>query len=250
MSNLGLRRIRPLFLFGAALLLTALACSLPGGVTLGPTPTRGPLPTPTPQGDFILFEVPRYEATLLPGERVPSTQLVYERRTGDSYDFTINGLLASKREGNSLIWSGIVAPGVTGRYTLAVTARGGDSVTTTGSILLTVLNPLPVAANTVPVAGDQLYFNDIDVAYAVPLKAQVPGTTLVYEGIVSASNEVRFSGTNSGIYPQYAQGDTIIWTGQLRGNVLISYAFQVVRFDSEQLELEGAAEIWIQPRNP
>jgi hypothetical protein len=248
-SHTGKSRWRTLGLFWAAILLTGLACSLPGGITIGPTPTRGPLPTATPLGDFILFDVPRYEATLLPGERVPSTQLVYERRTGDSYDFTINGLLASKREGNSLIWSGIVAPGVTGRYTLAVTARGGDSVTTTGSILLTILSPLPVAVNTVSAAGTDLYFQEIDVSYVVPLNARVPGTTLIYEGVVAASNEARFSGTNSGIYPQYAQGDTIIWTGQLRGNVLVSYAFEVLRFDGELLELDGTAELWIQSRN-
>jgi hypothetical protein len=236
---------RYLLLLCVALWAGALACAVPGIDLLGPTPTPGPFPTPTPSGDFLQINVPRYSVVLQPGERVPATQLVYEGPNGSAYNFLINGLRATKREGNSLIWSGVIAAGVTGRYTLITTPQPGDAVLVSGSVLLTILTPSPVpfADDTPP--ENALYFGEVEANYRVPVDAQVPGTTLVYQGPTASRTEASFTGTNSTVYPFYSAGDILTWRGRLRSNVSVNYNFRIVEFEAGGVELAGSAELWI-----
>ena len=73
--------------------------------------------------------------------------------------------------------------------------------------------------------------------------AQVPGTTLVYEGEQDQGAEL--SGTNG--YPYRALGDSLIWIGRLRGNVIVRYSLRVAALSENSLRLLGTAELWITP---
>jgi hypothetical protein len=71
----------------------------------------------------------------------------------------------------------------------------------------------------------------------------IPGTTLVYAG--ETDQGAAFSGTAQ--YPYRALGDSLIWLGQLRGNVYVRHNLRVVTYSANSLTLGGTAEIWVVP---
>jgi hypothetical protein len=200
------------------------------------------VPSPTPVGDTLAYLVPLYSVTLNPGDHVPGTQLRYLRKNGDAYDVTIDGLAGTKRALDSFNWQGVVAPGVVTRYSLRLTPSFGDRIVATGLVNVSILNPAPVPIqSTTPVSGT-LHYSGIVDRFIVPVGGMIPGTTIIYEG--QADLGVQLGGT--GGYPYYAQGDSVIWLGRLRDNVIIRYELRVEGYDESNLRLLGTAELWIQ----
>jgi hypothetical protein len=222
------------------ILLTTLSCSivLPGGDSEDPTPTP-------PLDQVVSYWVPVYSANLSPGESVKGTQLTYVNRDGDVYQVTIDGLAATKRVGDSFNWRGVLAPGVIGNYNLRVSPTIlGNNLLTAGQVRLFILNPIAVElANDFQVNQSILRFSNIGVDYKIPLGGQVPGTSLTYTGFDDQGAEL--SGTSG--YPFRSVGDSLFWTGRLRGNVVIRNSLRVVAISDEELHLLGTAELWITP---
>jgi hypothetical protein len=191
--------------------------------------------------------MPAYTISLEPGERVPGTRLEYVGRQGDAYQVSIDGLSATKRTGDSFIWNGVLAPGVNASFNLRLITAVFGPLPVAGPVTITVFNPQPVEqAMPVAVAAD-LTFNNIVVNYSVPAGRVIPGTTLVYEGMVAqsetnrASLQARLSGLNG--YPFLALGDSLLWTGHLRDNVIIRYSLRVASITEQGLRLAGTAEL-------
>lgn len=224
------------------LLLTALACTVPG---LRPS---GPDATPTPPGDTISFSIPTYTYNLEPNSSVPGTGLRYIGRTDDAFQVSIDGLPATKRIGDSFIWSGILAPGVSATYNLRLTTAVFGALPVIGSVEIVILNPQPVEQPLTAEPTATLHFGNIVVNYPVPVGYQVPGTTLVYSGMVTQSGGTQLAQL-SGLagYPYLALGDSLVWTGRLRNNVIIRYNLRAASMDADSLRLAGTADLWISP---
>jgi hypothetical protein len=220
------------------LALTSLACSINLN---GVTPTPGPV-TPV-SDDIVTLFVPLYRATLEPGNRVPMTQMVYVNRDGQNYNVTIDGLAATKRAGDSFSWRGVIAPGVVARYNLRLSPTlSGDNILVVGPVDVAILNPVPVElANLPPATQGSIHFTAIDIDTKIAKGDNIPGTTLVFEG--EREEGALLSGTAG--YPYRAMGDSLIWSGRLRGNVMVRYSLRVAGLSDEQLSLVGTAEIWI-----
>jgi hypothetical protein len=232
------RFLRPVSTFFALLALATIACVL----SLD-QPTRPP-PTATPPLDQVVsFTVPIYTASLQPGESIPGTQMTYINRENDIFNVTINDLPAVKRAGDSFTWKGIVAPGVIAKYGLRVSPTLlGNNMLAAGPVELWVLNPIPVETDVTPLVGNAvLHFSNIAVDMRVPIGGQVPGTSLIYEGVDDQGANL----TGSGRYPYRAVGDSLVWAGRLRGNVLVRYSLRLASFDEDSLRLIGTAELWI-----
>lgn len=229
--------------FLLVLLLTALACTVPGTGSDGGS-TGG---TPTPMGDSATFLIPAYTFDLLPGTTVPGSQLKYVSKTDDLYDVLIDGEPAQKRVGDSFIWNGIVAPGVFANYNLRLLPEFLGPLRAGGTVEVTVLNPVASALAATPEWPNAIRYNNIVVAHNVPVGWTIPGTTLVYDG-VSTQGEVqsaRLTGLTG--HPLFALGDSITWIGTLRDNVAIRYTFRVVNFNDNNLQLGGTAELLVNP---
>lgn len=218
----------------------SLACviSLPQGDTDQPETTP-------PLDEILSFRVPLYSANLQPGESVKGTHLEYLNREGDVYQVSIDGLNATKRVGDSFSWRGVMAPGVIGNYNLRISpSLLGNSLLAAGSVQLFVLNPIAVELSNEYVINDVLYrFSGIAVDYQVPVGGQVPGTTLIFEAYDQQG--ALLSGTVG--YPYRAVGDSLIWTGRLRGNVVVKYNLRVASADEESIRLIGTSELFITP---
>lgn len=226
------------------LLLAGLACVIPG------VGSSAPPASPTPLGDSLSFLIPAYTISLAPGDFVPGTRLHYLGRQNGAYQVTIDGLSATKRIGDSFIWNGVMAPGVYANYNLRLTTAVFGALPVAGPVEIIVFNPEPVGlALTAAVISAQPYFANIFVDYRIPPGRTIPGTTLVYEGIVSqgegqqTSQLAQLSGLTG--YPYLALGDSLIWTGQLRDNVYIRYSLRAAAISENDLRLAGTAELWI-----
>ncbi|MBK8906026.1 MAG: hypothetical protein IPM53_32910 [Anaerolineaceae bacterium] len=221
------------------LLLTTLACTVPG------TGSDTPEATPTPEGDAMTFVIPAYTYSLEPGDTVPGSQLVYVGKTGDLHDVKINGEPAQKRVGDSFIWSGVVAPGVYAEYNLRLAPDFLGPLPVAGPVEVSVLNPVPMATIAMPEWPNAIRYNNIVMAHNVPVGWTIPGTTLVYDG-VSTQGEVdsaRLTGLTG--HPLFALGDSITWIGLLKDNVAIRFTFRVVNFSENSLQLGGTAELLV-----
>lgn len=226
------------------LALAGLACGVPEFIA---TPT--PQPFPTPLGDTLSFIVPAYGVTLQPGERVPGTQLWYVGRSGDAYEVRIDGYPAIKRAGDSFIWNGILAPGVYTNHNLRLTTSVLGNMPVAGSVELVVLSPQPVELPAGVTVNPTLRYDNIVINYQVPVGRPVPGTTLLYEGVTQhgegtqISRLARFSGIAG--YPYLAVGDSLVWNGRLRDNVIVRYSLRAVTIDDEIVRLAGTASLLI-----
>jgi hypothetical protein len=202
--------------------------------------------TPTPPLDQVVsFWVPVYSANLSPGESVNGTQLTYLGRDGDVYNVTIDGLAATKRVGDSFNWRGVLAPGVIGNYSLRVSPTLlGNNLLTAGQIRLFILNPIPVnLADDFQVNQSVHRFSGIGVDYKISPGGQIPGTNLTFIGFNDQGAEL--GGTDG--YPYRTVGDSLFWTGRLRGNVVAKQSLRVISASDEELHLVGTAELWITP---
>ncbi len=239
------------FLF-MLLLLPALACSVP---TIPEIPfldsseTTSPGFFPTPVGDTLSFLVPAYAINLDPGEQVPGTRLTYVGQSDDAVEVSIDGLNALKRTGDSFYWSGVVAPGVFANYNLRLTTSLFGGLPVAGPVELIVFNPEPFELASSENPDAYLHYGNIVMDYTVPAGVAVPGTTLIFEGVESqgigdqSGKLARFSGLPG--YPNIAVGDSLVWMGRLRENVVVHYKLRTLSFDERSIHLVGTGEMWI-----
>lgn len=240
-----MKQMKGLFVLFGVCVLISLACALPGS-----TPP-GPAATPTPLGDTLTFSIPAYTHNLQPGETVPGTRLTYVERSGDAYKVTIDGLEATKRTGDSFIWSGVVGPGVYADYNLRLTTALLGPLPVIGSVNVTVFYPNPLAIDPLPDLSTALPFHNLVIDYLIPVGRIVPGTSLVYQGIFTQGEGeqqtklAQLSGLTG--YPYLAVGDSLQWRGQLLSNVYIEYNLRVMSVNEDGLRVAGVANLWVQP---
>ncbi|RMG91616.1 MAG: hypothetical protein D6706_18060 [Chloroflexi bacterium] len=236
---------KPILVFVVLLGVMGLACVVPG---IG---SATPVATPTPLGDTISFTIPAYTISLEPGEVVPGTQIEYVGRAGDVYKVKIDGLEANKRSGDSLIWNGVIAPGVFANYNLRLTTAVFGEVPVAGPVQLLVFNPEPteIEASELEQLTTRYHFGNIVINYFVPAGSIIPGTTILFEGLEpqppgsQSAQQGRLAGLSG--YPLVALGDSLVWTGRLRDNVTIRYNLRVASLSEDGIRLAGTAELWI-----
>ena len=215
--------------------LVSLACDLTSGEN------TAPLPTPTPTGDTLILRVPIFTQQLEIGDSVPGTQLAYIGADEEFFYVTIDGRDAPKKTGDSFNWRGIIAPGVYGNYNLRLTTTLFGKLVAGGSVELYVFNPVPVALDNIASVSTPLYFSGIAIQYTVPSGREIPGTTLSYIGETPSGAEL--AGTTG--HPYLSMGDSLVWVGHLRENVIVRYNLRVTGIDANGLSLTGTAEMWI-----
>ena len=228
------------------LLFPLLACNVTTSDVIGVAervvrdPT--PFPPPTPQGDTISFNTLTYRRLLSEGEFIPGTRMRYIGANGNSYIVEIDGLNATKRAADSFAWKGLIAPAVVARYNLRLTSSLLNSdLAAVGPVEIMILSPNPTQLpNSEPLAAD-IEFEELLINYNVPVGFTVPGTTLSYVGLTEQGAEL--AGTDG--YPYFQQGDSLVWVGQLRDNVILRYDLRIISTGTDAMRLTGVAKLWV-----
>ena len=230
--------------FLALLFLLTLACGNAGlpEVLGGPTQTPPP-PTATPEGNLLEYKLAPYEVTLSVGENVPGTQVYFNGESNGIFQLSLAGIPVEKRAADSLDWGGVIAPGVTGRYNMRVVPALNSRLSAVGLVDITVLDPTPVETGNSGSLSGPIRFSNIPQTYSIELNQTIPGTTLFYVG--ATPDGAQFGGTTQ--FPYRQAGDSLVWTGQLRANVMVRYDLRVVNFTDSRLNLVGTAELAITP---
>lgn len=230
--------------------LVTLACGAADLPSVLPA-TATPQVAPTPLGDTVSYRIPAYSVQLQPGEPVPGTRLQYIGRSGNAFEVSINGQQAIKQAGDSLIWNGVVAPGMYGNFNLRLTTAVLGGVPVAGSVELIAFNPDPARQPLPDDAATRLRYGGIVIDERIPVGRQVPGTTATYSGIQmqgigeQAARLAQFEGIDETFYPYLTVGDSLIWSGRVRDNVYARYNMRLVSFDENEAHLIGTAELWI-----
>ncbi len=252
MTLAGSRWIRGPILLVLMLTLPVLACQIPDIPQVPSIPgviEQTPVPSPTPMGDSISYLAPAYTMRLQPGESVPGTQLTYVGSLESGYEVSIAGQTAVKRSGDSFYWSGVLAPGVFANYNLRLTTGFFGGMPVAGPVEMIVLFPQPQPLILTSDPEADLHLGNIVIDYHVPVSNTIPGTTLVYQGLEtqglgSQSSTLARIGGLAG-YPNLAVGDSLVWTGRLRDNVVVRYNLRAISFNEESIRFVGTGELWI-----
>ena len=209
------------------------------------TPT--PLPSPTPVGDTLLLEKPDYFiGGIQPTQMMVGVPIRFVGRTNDTYNVEIDGLPAPRIAGDSLPWSGIVAPGVYADYGLKIIPtynEEANSLKAQGVVKLTLFKTTPVEGGKINRTDPPLVYQAVPVEWRVPLAGRVPGTTFVWQ----SEDQGKFTFTGSAQYSLRQLGDSLIWSGLLRDNVAATFNLRLVQIENNLLLLRGSADLTIYP---
>jgi len=178
--------------------------------------------------------------TVLVGETVPGTNILYQGRSDKGAHVLIDGLEAHKRVGDSLDWSGSPIEGVTVDLTLRVVRYTAQSLTLVGVSDVTVEDAQPRVASIVTTSP--IKYSGV-VGYGVAVNSVIPGTVVRYEGPADEGAQL---GSVEG-YPYRKVGDSINWEGMLRDDVYISLAVRVAQFDEKGMRVAGTVTLWLGP---
>ncbi len=238
--------MRRLYFSLILMLLTAVS-----GCTLLPSET-GLVPTPTAVGDMLSYRIPAYSISMIPGSNVTGAPLRYIDHHRDTYTMDVNGEVSNKRAGDSFNWQGMIAPGVFANYRLRLTTSVFDALPIAGSIDFLIFNPEPTDAPLPTDREGYLSFHNVFADYLAPVGREIPGTTMVYEGVIT-QGQGDFTTTSAKLSSPYrtrtlAVGDSFTWTTAVRENVYVEYNLRVINFDEIDLHLSGTATLWIDPK--
>lgn len=205
------------------------------------TATQAAIPS-----DMLTYRTSSYSAMVQLTKSVPNTQIRYANKQNDLFELNINGFSAFVRSGDSISWSGLVAPSLFTSYQLIVSPGSEIDMFTQGTVNIVVFNPVPVELFQLPLLTNSGVFNGLQLQYVVLVGQSIPGTTMVYQG--ASNGEVRFSGSSQ--YPISAVGNSLTWHGQLGQNIFVRYNLVITGATETELQLSGSGDLLYIPYQP
>ena len=220
------------------------------GCTFLPIKT-GIVPTATPAGDMITFNIPAYSVSMNPGSSINGAPMRYLSHNRNVYTMEIDGVPVDKRSGDSFDWQGLIAPGVYANYNLRLTTTVLESLPIAGSVEYLIFNPEP---RDLPLPADHANYIALDwivADYNAPVGREIPGTVIIYEGVGTQGQGTFAEPVAKLVSPlntrYLSKGDSFTAVSAVRDNVYVEYNLRVVSFDDENLHLFGSALLWIDP---
>lgn len=203
-----------------------------------------PIPTATPDGNFVIFQTSSFRQELAPGENIPGTLLRFIRYEDNNTTFvvSIDGLSTLKKAGDSFDWEGVLAPGVLADYELTLDNLTFGEPFAEGLVRLTVLNPTPVELDaTIPPPPARYIYENLDIDYRIPIGRTIPGTQIQFVSLTD--NGAQLSGLSGS--PFRRQNDSFLWQGRLASNVVLRYDLEVIAISDSEMRLVGTGTLWV-----
>lgn len=176
------------------------------------------------------------EQTVPMGETIPGSNIRYVGYSDAGAEVFINDQRALKKVGDSLDWKGTPVSGVQVEMAQRILAANARRLQTVGTVKVTVSDVRPELA----AFPDKPAFDyKVAVTYTVRKGEIVPGTLITYKGKTDEGAE--FAGVSG--YPYRKLGDSLAWTGRLRGNTYLDMTLRVAAYTDEFVTLGGVATL-------
>ena len=190
---------------------------------------------PSAGSGTLTYSGPTEQAVRM-GETIPGSNIRYVGYSDAGAEVLINDMRALKKVGDSLDWKGSPAPGVQVEMAQRILAANAQRLQAVGTVKVTVSDVRPELA-TFP---DKPAFDyKVAITYTVRRGGTVPGTLISYKGKTDEGAE--FAGVSG--YPYRKMGDSLAWTGRLRGNTYLDMTLRVVAYTDEFVTLGGVATL-------
>jgi hypothetical protein len=189
------------------------------------------------QPSRITYRLPT-KLTVKAGQRLPGTEILYERLGENGAYLRINGQSALKRKGDSVDWEGEPLPGVAVDLSLRVAWYTEEQLHLVGTAKIVVND---VAPREMPAATSSPIKYTGPVVYSVGKGVHIPGSTITFEG--RTEEGARLGGISG--YAYRKGGDSILWEGSLRDGVYVRLNLRVLQFDDQALRVGGLVTVWI-----
>lgn len=173
------------------------------------------------------------------GETIPGTDIQLVSINEQGAEFLIDGLRANRAIGDSLDYEGPWrgANGVTYSLRLRVYNIGSNSVRAAGVHRLVVENIQPVEQQV------NLTGTTVSVPYAASVNTGQTMKGLTFGYAQSTDRGAEITGLPADVFPYRKLGDSIVWEGQLRPDILIEYNLRVLLYNNSNLQVGGIATL-------
>lgn len=218
-----------------AICLFLIGCGF--GEVVEPTP----FPTVTPPSDMLTLRTTQFSHDLQENQRVPGTQIVYRSAEGDNINVEIDGQPSVRRVGDVLNGYSLLVPGVYGDYNLRLMTGAFSGPRVVGDVVTTIFDPSPSELFISSPPAANFMYEGISVDYRVPVNRALPGSTVIYLG--QDNGVARLSGTAQ--YANLPEGNSFVWTGQIRPNAIIQYDLKAVAVTQDELRMVGTARLFL-----
>ncbi len=176
------------------------------------------------------------EQSVAIGQTVPGADIRYMSYSERGAEVSIGGQTALKKVGDSLDWRGAPVSGVDVAISQRILLINAQRLQTVGTVNLTVRDAAPAAAQF---PDKPVYSYKVAVTYNVKRGATIPGTLITYKG--KNENGAELGGVSG--YPYRKLGDSISWSGSLRGNTYLDMTVRVLAYTDDMLQAGGLATI-------
>jgi hypothetical protein len=176
------------------------------------------------------------EQTIPMNESIPGSNIRYVGYGPEGATVLISDQQAVKKVGDSLDWKNEVVPGVQVSMAQRIVAANEQRLQTVGTVHIAISGAQPELAQF---PDTPAYRYKVAVSYTVRKGDKIPGTQITYKG--KTDNGAEFEGVSG--YPYRKLGDSVSWTGRLRGNAYLDMTARVTVYTDEFVTLVGLADI-------
>lgn len=208
-----------------------------GWWNLPPNPIPFLQPTPG-QGPVIFSGIDQIR--LQPGDPLPGTDIALHSLSANAAEFSFaQSGIRSLRPGDAVRYAGPWSRVAETEYRYhGRVIRVSDTEVTLGAFYSLKIHAVdPVPGN--PQANDGTVYT---VLIRTAAGDDIAGTSLAYAGR-HADGGAHISGLGSGTYAQFAVGDSLDWSGQLRPDLGVRYNLRVVFYTNSYIQLGGTVTL-------
>lgn len=203
-------------------------------------PALGDLPIQQTPPGAINYNGPT-EIALVVGDVIRGTNIKLTAINGTSADFTIDGQRVTRQLGDALDYDGPFVGLNENEYHLRLRIYSiGDTTVRAAGVQQLILAEIAPTASSGKFEGTTIQF---PFTVGVNTGDTIAGTTLRYQG--GADQGAHFGGLAEGEYAYRKLGDSLVWQGHVRSDVLADYQLRILFYNADQARVGGIVTLTI-----
>ncbi len=181
------------------------------------------------------------EVGLVVGDVIRGTTIELTAINDSSADFVIAGQRVTRQLGDALDYDGPFVGLSENEYSLRLRIYSiGDTTVRAAGVQQLILSEIAPTTSAGEIAGTTLQF---PFTVGVNPGELIAGTTLRYQG--GADQGAHFGGLAEDEYAYRKLGDSLVWQGQLRADIVADYQLRILFYNADQARVGGIVTLTI-----